>query len=562
MRDHRDRHAFRGDALAALLLGLLLTAIWTARDWTNLTALRLPDTDDVMRLQQIRDWISGQAFSDLSQHRLGAPPGLAMHWSRLPDLVPAAIVAVLTPLAGAHAAELTAVIAWPAMLLWVALFLVAGIARALGGDPIARTALVVAAIAYPATTLFLPGRIDHHGLQIVLLLIVVRAIVDPASSRSGVVAGLATAASLAIGLETAPLIAIAGLIVTVEWVRGTPRADDRMLGFGLASSAGLLVASIVLSTDQWAYPACDGFTASAWRAAQVTAAAPVVLAFMGRRISGAPGRTALALVTGSLVAGIAVMVSPSCLNPYGMVDPMLAKSWLAQVGEAQSMRDAPLATTIGYAGVMLAGIVATAWQANRTHDARWTALLAVQLAALALAAVQLRGAYAGAILAAPALAAVIAAARRRGTLSVAGAWIVSAGTLYPIAADALSPRSARQEPVESCTAPDVVAALAALPPGRLLAPIDLGAYAIGGTRHTVIAAPYHRNNAGNRAAYRFFLGSPDEARAIARRWEVDYVVSCPGRMAHTAWLVPIDHAVSASIYRVERDEPPLQGDAS
>jgi hypothetical protein len=61
-----------------------------------------------------------------------------------------------------------------------------------------------------------------------------------------------------------------------------------------------------------------------------------------------------------------------------------------------------------------------------------------------------------------------------------------------------------------------------------MAPIDFGAYALAATPHRVLAAPYHRNGAGNRAMYRFFLAPPDQAQAIARRWHIDYVATCPG----------------------------------
>jgi len=116
------------DAALAAAIALLLSAIWAMRDWAALSALHLPDTDDVVRLQQIRDWLGGQAFADLAQHRLGIG-GVEMHWSRLPDLVPAAIIALLTPLMGAHGAELAAVIAWPASLFVAALILTGSIAR-------------------------------------------------------------------------------------------------------------------------------------------------------------------------------------------------------------------------------------------------------------------------------------------------------------------------------------------------------------------------------------------------------------------------------------------------
>jgi hypothetical protein len=49
--------------------------------------------------------------------------------------------------------------------------------------------------------------------------------------------------------------------------------------------------------------------------------------------------------------------------------------------------------------------------------------------------------------------------------------------------------------------------------------------------HKVLAAPYHRNNRGNRAMYDFFLTSADAARYQAGLWTIDYVVLCPGSLA-------------------------------
>lgn len=60
-----------GDVLCAFALAVVLCAGWAWRDWAALSALQLTDTDDMMRLQQIRDWIAGQGFADLAQHRLG-----------------------------------------------------------------------------------------------------------------------------------------------------------------------------------------------------------------------------------------------------------------------------------------------------------------------------------------------------------------------------------------------------------------------------------------------------------------------------------------------------------
>lgn len=514
------------DALLATLLAVMLTAAWAWRDWANLAALRLPDADDVMRLQQIRDWLGGQAFADVTQYRLGAD-GVAMHWSRLADLVPAGIVRLLEGMVGRHDAEVVAVIAWPAMLLAAAIALVGRIARTVGGSAIARPAMIVAAVAYPASTVFVPGRIDHHNLQVVLALIATLMLVRPGSLKTGVVAGAAASLSIVVGMETAPLLAVVGTVMVVDWVLGGATARNRLLGFGVALLAMTLASSMVFGTTAWGYAACDGFTAIASRAMMIVSLAPIGLALAG---SGASVRQRLGLgVASGLAVGAALAVgAPQCLSPYGGVDPLLKFLWLGRVGEAQPLFAAPLAVAIGYAGLTLAGIGAGAWQAWRTRSRGWMVLLALQLGALAVTVVQLRGAYAGAILAAPALAALIVSARRAGAVPLAGAWLASAGMLYPLAAEAMAPTVLPTRGGASCTAPDLIDALGALPTGRVMAPIDTGGPAIAATRHRLIAGAYHRDGAGNLAMYAFYRGSPKAAAAIVRDWRVSYVVACDG----------------------------------
>jgi hypothetical protein len=511
------------DLGAAVALAFTLVLVWALRDWPQLATLRLPDTDDALRLQQIRDWVDGQAFNDLRQHRLGATPGLILHWSRLPDLVPAALIAGLTPITGAHGATLAAVILWPAMLFAAALMLVAGIARTLTVP--AGTAMLVAAIAYPASSLFLPGRIDHHGLQLVLLLATIRSAVGTGTLGLGIAAGLASAASIAIGLETLPLLAIGGAALVLQWIGGTPGAQPRLLGYGVGLSVGLALSALALRGNGWLYLACDGFTAIAWRAAQLGAAVPFLLA-AGSAVLDTVRVRVLAAIGCAVALGVLIAATaPQCTDPYGAVDPLLHWLWLDRVAEAQPLFTAALGAALAYAGLMLVGIVASTWQCWTTRRMDWAVLLAVQLGALGLTLTQLRGAYAGALLGVPALAALIAHARARGTLALIGAWLVSAGPIYPLLASAV-PAKPVAVPAPGCTDPDALAALAALPPGRLMAPIDLGAFALAASPLDVIGAPYHRNQAGNLATYRFFLGSPAKARVIAAKWQADYVAWC------------------------------------
>ncbi|MCQ3942134.1 MAG: hypothetical protein DPW22_02830, partial [Alphaproteobacteria bacterium] len=65
-----------GLALAAVTVMLLV------QHWTN-TGRTLLDTDDAMRLVQMRDWLAGQGWFDPRQHRIAVP--YESHWSRLID---------------------------------------------------------------------------------------------------------------------------------------------------------------------------------------------------------------------------------------------------------------------------------------------------------------------------------------------------------------------------------------------------------------------------------------------------------------------------------------------
>ncbi len=553
---------WRDNAVAAAL-ALLLAVVWAWRDWAALSAVRLPDTDDVMRLQQIRDWLGGQGFGDLAQYRLGVA-GLEMHWSRLPDLVPGAIIALLTPVAGAHAAELVAVILWPLLLFAVALMLVAAIARRVAVS--APVAVIVAALAYPASALFLPGRIDHHGVQLVLLLVLVRAVIGPGGWRSGVAAGSVSVASLVVGMETAPFLALGGGVLVVRWVVAGQGERARLLGYGAALVLGFGLAAILFRTSGWNAATCDAFAAPLWRAAQIAALAPLALALVlaGRWLAAPRTRLVAAFALGGVVLAVALALSPACLSPYGGVDPLLERLWLARVAEAQPLFAAPLDHAIGYVGLALAGFAATMWQWRRTRDTGWAVLAGFQLAALALALVQLRGIYAGTLLAAPGLAALIAYARERGPLALATAWLASAGLLYP----ALGSLAAPPPPTATCDGGAVLAQLATQPAGTVAAPIDLGAYALAETRHRILAAPYHRNAAGNLAVYRLVDLPVGAARGEAKRLRIDLIADCGGawdelgappagslRAALRAgtlpeWLTPV--APGASVYRVAR----------
>ena len=100
-----------GDVLARhwkLITVLLWIGLCAWFVYTNLDGIRffrLGDTDDNMRMMQVRGLLHGQGWYDLRQHHLNPPVGANIHWSRLVDLPIAGLVLALRPFLGGPGAE-------------------------------------------------------------------------------------------------------------------------------------------------------------------------------------------------------------------------------------------------------------------------------------------------------------------------------------------------------------------------------------------------------------------------------------------------------------------------
>lgn len=509
------QHQFVRTTLFALALVVLLATMRSVTGWDDLAARRLPDTDDLMRLIQLRDLLGGQAWADLAQHRLGAPPGTAMHWTRIADLAPLAILAIATPVLGASGAELAALILWPSLLLLGFVLLAGSLAARLAARDAVIPAMLVAALAWPATWQFVPGRIDHHGLQIVLLLAALRGALGN-RPRAAALVGAAAATSLAIGVETAPLLAILLGWAALRWLRdpASHRASLATLAASLALTSGALA---LVAPIEWDARTCDGFTRPVGSALLVAAPALGMLAALPATVSP---RTRLAAIFGIAVLSLIALVvlAPACLaDPYAAVDPAARAGWLGAVGEARGLFALAPATALAYAAIPFLGTGAALLLAIRRRG-DWTLLLFLLAAACLLGLHQSRALSTAAALAPPALAAIIAVTRRRHPALAPLAWAASLGISWQLAAMLLP-----ADPVSGCVAGAALGRLAAQPPGTVLAPIDLGPRILADTDHRVIAAPYHRAGAGIALA---LAAERDPAGAFARSG-ADYLLACP-----------------------------------
>src|SRR4051812_29267120 len=142
----------------ALLLGaawLLAAVQLLAQNWAD-TALTLADTDDAMRLAQLRDWLGGQGWFYLSQAR-GAG-GYESHWSRLIDAGLAGTLWVFGWFAEPAVAERLMRTTWPMLWLLPTMAGTAAIAWRIAGREAALLVLLLAVVGLPAFHQFRPGR--------------------------------------------------------------------------------------------------------------------------------------------------------------------------------------------------------------------------------------------------------------------------------------------------------------------------------------------------------------------------------------------------------------------
>ena len=539
--DARRIRTIRFDVIVAVVLATLLSICWAITDWHRVGQLILPDADDMMRLAQVRDWLNGQAFNDWTQYRMAPPLGAPMHWSRLNDFGIAGIILAATPLVGRHGAELTAVLLYPALLFACNIVLSARIARRLWGNEAAVVAAILAGIAYPGITLFLPGRIDHHALQIVIIEIAILMMMRRPTIASGVIIGIAVAASLVIGLETAPQVAVLVATLAIFWVVSGDRERLRLAAFAAALAATTGVFLVAMRPSYWSAALCDAFTPASATGTLAVAAALGALAVATPWLRTWRSRIVTGGVLGALALGSTLAAYPGCLTgPYGLVDPFLRAAFLPHIDEANSIFAQPFARTLSIGGLMLAGCIASVWMVARAPK-RWAVTMplvgVIGISAL-VSLSQARGTYIGAPTVVPVLAGLILAARRRTTWAapaLISAWLVSSGIAYSeaptLALRILAPGVRIPPPMTPqilCNTGDAWAQVDRYPPGVVMAPTNMASYLIGATHLSTVGAGYHRNNRGNMAMYRYFLSRPDRSAAIARAWNVTYVAFCPG----------------------------------
>lgn len=535
----RGHHA----AALAFLIWLEVALLWLIVYRHNFALLAFRDPDDAMRLVEVRDWLAGQSWFDVSQHRANPPIGGPMHWSRLVDLPIAGLILLLRPLLGPSLAEIVACVSVPLLTLG-ALFatLFAGL-RPFLGAPRALLGVALLAASFPITMQGTPLRIDHHAWQIVMAAALMAGLLHPRARMGGWIMGGAMAIWLQISSEGLPYAALAGAILAG---RHALRAEEwaRLWRYALALAGGS--AALLLATHGWSGSLarhCDAL--SPVYLGPLLLLPPVMAA--GHALFGVSTplrRLAPALLAGLAAAALFLATAGPCLaGPFRMLDPFVYRFWYSNVAEGLPIWEQTRLDQAALLAPLLAGLIgqALAIRTEKDPDTRlaWLSLFALTLGAAAVALTVMRAVGVAHLYALTGLLWLIArlypAIRRRPSAGARILLTAALGLLSPIglaaAATAFvthilpdrqgSAATTGPTPADSIPA---IRALRALPPATLLAPIDIGPTLLVQTQHSVIGTAHHRNARGIEAVMRTFLSPPDQARAVVSATRADYLL--------------------------------------
>ena len=532
--------------VAAAWAVFAVCALWLTRGGVSL------DTDSAMRLVQVRDLLAGQAWFDTAQHRMNTPDGLSMHWSRLVD-GPLALMALVS--------ERLALIAWPLLWFAVVLWLLARIAFAMGGRAAMITVLLLALLCTEIYGGFTPGNIDHHSLQLALMLAALLGLVE----QRPILAAAAVTLGLGVGLESLPygLVAIA---IAALWLKDdTARA--RQFGLCLALMAPVLLLAV---SAYRASPVCDSYSLLH----------AVLLTVGGGGIAGIarlPRHRLMAFAGLAMVLlALAALMNPVCFaGPYAGMDMRIRAIFLARINEARPVWEflyfAPSQTVGGYFYAAFALAMCAFAPPGRARNC----VIALAAMALAVATFQIRGVSFAILFALPGLAAALThLLLPRSIVWLAAAIVLGNSGAFTLAGvmlegpDRVEKRVAAFHRQQDCASVSAMALLNGQPTGAVAGFVDQGPAILAYTRHAAIAGPYHRNQAGILDTYDIFAGA--NAQAILKRRDIDYLMTCraapdwdfyrqrgglvtqlaAGQVPH--WLTPLGNRGDAELYRIKR----------
>jgi hypothetical protein len=506
------------------------------------------DPDDFMRMAQVRDWMAGQSWFDVTQYRINPPHGGLMHWSRFLDVPIAVLIMLGSAFMPIAMAEYFAILALPVLLLAVLMLLTYKTVCRLTDQ---RTALFAAFLA-PTFPLilrqFMPGRIDHHSWQIVMASLAMFALFDRNAKRSALLMAFALSFWMHISIEGLPYAVIFGAILALCYVfpvATTGQVSDTRLfpyltGLAVFSTALLVVTQ---SRANLFVPHCD---AVSWPLLAALFGVSVLLGAGHIFFRPAKPVPKIAILAIAAIAGAAIFLSSSAscaTDPFGNLTPLVREYWHETISEGLPIHSqaAAIISLLLFVPILFAFwmVLLLRQETDLQIRKQWVMLAILVFAATLLSFKVQRTAGVAELFALPGIAALTAAlvfrigASPHLLVRVLGS-VLAIVALSPMTAfvggDAIFAKPSKPEvkmaaknQKRGCDLAD----LKTLPKGLIFTTMAAGPEILYRTDHSVFVSGYHRNNQVMDQLITTMIGPVEKAPLLLSAAKVDYVVFCP-----------------------------------
>ncbi|TDK38892.1 hypothetical protein E2F50_01755 [Rhizobium deserti] len=548
--------------LVIYLTGLLLCAFDLADG-----KLFLGDIDDLMREIQIRQLMSPAGdWWGLTLPMISMPEAYVSPWSRLVDLPYLLIARLLSPVFSPDRALLTAFLIWPPVML--------AVYSLLGASVIARTTtfrsvldglLLIAATILMLFALweFVPGRIDHHNMQLVALMAITAGLARW-DRAGGVMIGLGSVVSIAIALEGLPFVvlAFAGIVIAFVLKNSPALPVLRAASASMLISTGPLALAL-LGRSGSASTQCDAFSAPYIVLMIGCSAILLASSLIFHRAASWERLASIAVPAGCLMV-IAGLLFPRCLaGPYWMIDPVSKHYWFDRIPQEQGLiylvsnGELSLVLLVALLGVVIIAAIVAVLAAGRRGDLGLVMVTAVAAASLLLTIALIR--Y---IRFPSAFVPLLLPFAYKHLKHPPGVWpqarlpvLACVGLLVATVAGLrlLMPATVKiydavdYMAFDECRSGDL-SVLAQVPAGRIVAPQALSLQLAFTMPHgfSVAAVPFHRASPGMRRAFEALVSTDAEVRRKALE-PFDYVAVCRFPLKTDVGTAPLYDALAAGL---------------
>ncbi|MBN8649036.1 MAG: hypothetical protein J0L55_13870 [Caulobacterales bacterium] len=557
-----QNHEYKFLYLGALLI-LLMQNI---NAWDKIKSWHLPDSDDVAKVLQVRAWLNGQGFYDLFNHRSNPPFGGEMHWSRLAEMPLALFELMLKPFFGNELGEKLAIYIVPLLLGAVFIIIGAIIVKKLTNSEMGKyIAAVIILCCSNVLFSFWPGRVDHHGLQLICLFLMFLGFIMP-NKFGGMIAGIALAASLTIGFEALPIQILMMAWVIIVWLLNNKDRNNQLVYFCFTLAIFIIIGFFInVAPENFAKADNDRLSIAQVLPILFGAISFGLLINFGENFSFFKKLFCLSVIgIGVLIIGAQF---PILLKPlYWQVTPLLHKLWLSDVGETFPIYRFPIGLQISLITFPLFSIIAflikfgfdlknKEFSKNRVNFENWIllgGLLIFSTLLICIFQVRLTGqATSFALLVSGAIITLLINTKNLSFGLMAALFInpIIPNHIEKLVAKLNAPKQGRLSFGEAvkCRSMNDFAHLAKLEKGLVISNINLGAEILLMTNHDVLTTHFHRDT-GKNLAYDIFLSPPDVAKIKLQNAKIDYIAFCNrapemGNMARYAPNGLVGHVV-------------------